>query len=158
MVCPRLASLSRRSRFHLASPIVLTLKLFGAASIETSSGPISGRAAQGRRLALLVLLSLARGRPVTRDKVIALLWPESTTDRARHQLSDDLYILRTALGDDVIRSSGDELALNLDAVASDVATFERLLDHGRLEAAVDLFAGPLLDGFHVPDAAELERW
>jgi DNA-binding SARP family transcriptional activator len=137
---------------------VLTLKLFGAASIETSSGPIAGRAGQGRRLALLALLSLARGRAVTRDKVIALLWPESTTDRARQKLSDDLYILRSALGDEVIRSSGDELALNPDAVASDVATFERLLDQGRLEAAVDLVAGPLLDGFHVPDAAELDRW
>ena len=137
---------------------MLTLKLFGAASIETSTGPISGRAAQGRRLALLAFLSLARGRPVTRDKVIALLWPESTTDRARAQLSDDLYILRSALGDDVIRSNGDELALNPDAIASDAATSERLLDQGRLEAAVDLFAGPLLDGFHVPDAAELDRW
>jgi len=61
------------------------LKLFGTASIEASGGPVPGRAAQGRRLALLASLALARGRPITRDKLTALLWPESPTDRARLQ-------------------------------------------------------------------------
>jgi serine/threonine-protein kinase len=134
------------------------LKLLGTASIEASSGPVTGRAAQGRRLALLALLALARGRPVTRDKLIALLWPESPPDRARHQLSDVVYIVRGALGEDVVRSAGDDLVLNPDAIASDVGTFEQLLDEGRLEPAVEMFAGPLLDGFHLSDAAELERW
>jgi serine/threonine-protein kinase len=137
---------------------VLTLKLFGTAAIEAAAGPITGRAAQGRRLALLALLALARGRSVTRDKLIALLWPESTTDRARAQLSDDLYIVRSALGDDVIRSNGDELTLDSDAMASDVETFERLLDDGRIESAVELFRGSLLDGFHMSDGAEFDHW
>lgn len=134
------------------------LQLFGTGSMEGSSGPVTGRAAQGRRLALLALLALARGRPITRDKLIALLWPESPPERARHQLSDAVYIVRGALGEDVVRSAGDELALNPDAIASDVGTFERLLDEGRPEAAVEQFAGPLLDGFHLSEAAEFERW
>ena len=134
------------------------LKFFGAASIASPEGPITGRAVQGRRLALLAALALARGRPVTRDKLIALLWPEIPADRARHQLSDTVYIVRSALGEDVIRSIGDELLLNLDAIASDVASFERLLDEGQSEAAVELFVGPLLDGFHLSDSSELEHW
>lgn len=134
------------------------LKLLGTASIEASSGPVTGRAAQGRRLGLLALLALARGRPITRDKLIALLWPESPTDRARQQLSDAVYIVRGTLGEDVIRSAGDGLVLNTDVIASDVGTFEQLLDEGRLEPAVELFAGPLLDGFHLSDGAEFERW
>lgn len=134
------------------------LKLLGAPSIESSSGPIRGRAAQGRRLALLALLALARGRPVTRDKLLGLLWPESPADRARHQLSDAVYIVRSALGDDAIRSSGDELELNTGVITSDAGTFEQLLDDGRLEPAVELFTGPLLDGFHLSGAAEFERW
>ena len=137
---------------------MLSLKLLGTPSVEVAGGPVVGRAARGHRLALLAVLTLARGRPVSRDKVTALLWPESPADRARHQLSDALYILRTAPGMDVIRSTGDELVLNPDAVASDVGTFERLLDEGRLEAAVELFTGPLLDGFHLSDGGELERW
>jgi len=137
---------------------VLTLKLLGGASVEGSDGPVTGRAAHGHRLALLALLALARGRPITRDKLIALLWPESGPDRARPQLSDTLYILRNALGDDVVRSSGDGLLLNPDAITSDAAMFDRLLDEGRLEDAVDLVAGPLLDGFHLSDAVEFEQW
>jgi adenylate cyclase len=134
------------------------LKLLGAPSIVAPRGPVTGRAAQGRRLALLALLALARGRHITRDKLIALLWPESPPDRARHQLSDAVYIVRGALGDDVVGSSGDDLVLNPDAIESDAGTFERLLDEGRLEPAVELFVGPLLDGFHLSDAAEFERW
>lgn len=137
---------------------VLTLKLLGAASIDASGEPVTGRAAQGHRLALLAVLALARGRAIPRDKLIALLWAESPTDRARHQLSDTLYIVRSALGEDVIRSTSDELLLNPGSIASDVGMFERLLDEGRLEPAVDLYAGPLLDGFHLSDAAEFERW
>jgi serine/threonine-protein kinase len=137
---------------------VLKLKLFGTPSIEAAAGPVTGRAAQGRRLALLALLASARGRAVSRDKVIALMWPESPTDRARHQLSDDLYILRTALGEDVVRSVGDELSLNPGAMASDAEMFEQLLDDARHEAAVELFAGPLLDGFHLADSVEFEQW
>ena len=134
------------------------LKLLGAPSIASASGPITGRAAQGRRLALLAMLALARGRPVTRDKLIALLWPESPADRARHQLSDAVYIVRSALGENAIRSSGDELLLNTEAISSDAGTFEQLLDDGRLEPAVELFVGPLMDGFHLSDTAEFERW
>ena len=142
----------------LAGPNLLTLKLFGAPALEAVGRPVVGRAAQGQRLALLAILVLARGRPVSRDKLTALLWPESPAERARHQLSDALYIVRTALGADVIRSAGDELVLNPDAVSSDVGASERLLDEGQPEAAVELFAGPLLDGFHVTDGGEFERW
>jgi adenylate cyclase len=137
---------------------VVVLKLLGGPSVSRSGTVVSGRAVQGRRLALIATLAAARGRPVTRDKIIALLWPESPTDRARRQLSDTLYILRTRLGDDVIQATGDDLALNDEAVSSDLADFERMLDAGQLEAAVEIFRGPLLDGFHLSDAAEFERW
>ncbi|MDF1504801.1 BTAD domain-containing putative transcriptional regulator, partial [Roseisolibacter sp. H3M3-2] len=136
----------------------MTLKLFGAPVVESAGRPVVGRATQGHRLALLAVLALARGRPVTRDKLTGLLWPESPSDRARAQLSDALYIVRSALGADVVRAAGDDLALNDEAVTSDVAAFERLLDEGKPEDAVALHAGPLLDGFHLADAGELERW
>jgi TolB-like protein/DNA-binding SARP family transcriptional activator/Flp pilus assembly protein TadD len=136
----------------------LRVNLFGAASIEVDGVPVTGRAAQGRRLALLAVLACARGRTLGRDKILGLLWPESPADRGRRQLSDDVYLLRRALGEDVLRSVGDDLALDLEALTSDVAAFERLLDEGALDEAVGLFVGPLLDGFHLSDGAEFERW
>lgn len=135
-----------------------TLELLGTASITGPEGRVSGRAGQGNRLALLALLALARDRPVSRDKLMALLWPEIGMDRARPQLSNTLYILRAGLGEDVIRAAGDGLQLNREAIACDAVTFEELLDEGRLEAAVELFDGPLLDGFYLSAAAEFERW
>ena len=135
-----------------------TLRLLGTASIDASDGRVSGRAAQGRRLALLALLALARGRELSRDKLVALLWPEATPDRARPQLSDALYVLRHALGEDVVRSVGDAVALDPAAIRSDVADFERGLDEGRLADAVALYRGPLLDGFHLSGTVEFESW
>jgi TolB-like protein/DNA-binding SARP family transcriptional activator/cytochrome c-type biogenesis protein CcmH/NrfG len=136
----------------------LTLKLFGTPAVESDGELVASRAAQGHRLALLAMLALARGRPVARDRITALLWPESPTDRVRHQLSDAVYIVRSALGADVVRSTGDDLGLNADVVTSDVGTFEQLLDDGALERAVESFTAPLLDGFHLPDGGEFERW
>lgn len=137
---------------------MLTLKLFGAPGIEQHGAPVTGRAAQGRRLALLVLLAMSRSRTVTRDKIIALLWPETPGDRARQRLSDDLYILRGALGESVLQAFGDDLALDREQIGCDVWDFERLLDARETADAVPLYHGPLLDGFHVPETVEFEQW
>ncbi len=149
---------SRCSRVLLAGLIVLQLKLFGTASIVGPAGPVPGRAGQGRRLALLALLAQSRRNPLSRDKLIAWIWPESSTDRARAQLSDAVYLIRSALGEDVIRSNGDELALNPAVITSDTEMFEQLLEAGDFEAAAGLYSGPLLDGFHLSAAVEFERW
>lgn len=135
---------------------MLSLKLFGGASLERAGTPAGGRAARGHRLALLALL--ASGRTLTRDRVLALLWPESDTDRGRRFLSDTLYILRTALGEEVVLAPGDELRLNPAVLTTDVAEFERLITAGELEAAAALWTGPFLDGFHLNEGAEFEAW
>lgn len=137
---------------------MLRLNLLGTPGVTADSGPLAGRATRGRRLALLALLACTRGRSLRRDVIMALLSPELSTERARAQLSDDLYILRSGLGEDVVSTSGDDIALNPDAISSDVASFERLLEEGQGEQAVSLVTGPLLDGFHLPDSPEFERW
>src|SRR5690606_24351856 len=134
----RRAALAATSCLPRRAPVSSMLRLFGAPSLDCADGPMAGRAAQGARLALLALLALARGRPVMRDRIIALLWPESPSERARPQLSDTLYILRSALGDDAVRTVGDEVVLNPTVVPNDVELFEQLLREDRLEEAVQL--------------------
>jgi adenylate cyclase len=151
-----IARFSRFSRHSLAGRNMFILKLLGGASVERSGTPVPGRAARGHRLALLALL--ARGRPLSRDRVLALLYPESDTDRGRRALSDTLYLLRGALGEEVLSAPGDELRLNPDVITTDVAEFERLLDEGRREEAVLAYTGPFLDGFHLAESAEFEQW
>jgi DNA-binding SARP family transcriptional activator/TolB-like protein len=136
----------------------LCLKVLGDPVLLGPSGPVTGRAAYKRRIALLAVLAVARGRPVGRERVIALLWPEHAADAARHTLSESLYVLRKELGSGMFVSVGDEIGLSPEVVRSDVAAFEEALEEGRLEAAVEEYRGPFLDGFYVSDAPEFERW
>src|SRR5262249_35901799 len=52
---------------------------------------------------LLALLVLRRGRPVERDWLAGLLWPESSQSRALYSLRRRLTDLRRALGDQAAR-------------------------------------------------------
>ena len=139
---------------------MLTLRLFGGMALADDAGPIAGRAAQRRRLALLAMLAVARGKPVSRDKLIALLWPEAGTDRARHLLADSLYVIRGELGNDVVRATGNELSLDCARMTSDVIAFSDALDAGDRACAVKAYAtgGPFLDGVYLSEAGEFERW
>lgn len=132
--------------------------MLGGAHVEAPSGPLAGRAAHRRRLALLALLASSRSGSMTREKVIGYLWPEYRSARARRVLNTALYDMRKELGEHALVSAGDELSLNPEVVASDVAAFEAALRAGDWRAAVELYRGPFLDGFHVDDAPEFERW
>lgn len=136
---------------------MIRLRLFGGASLAGPDGPIAGRGAQRRRLALLALLAVAR-RPIARDKLIAWLWPDDDTATARKLLSDALYVLRRDVDDQAIETAGDQVRLDPTRVACDVVEFEEALERGDAAAAVALYDGPFLDGFFLDGLDEFERW
>jgi DNA-binding SARP family transcriptional activator len=137
---------------------VLRLNTFGGLYLDTGSGAGGGRGAQRRRLALLARLAAARGAPVSRDKLVALFWPEHDTASARHALAQAVYEIRRTLGDAALGGLASDLHLDARVVASDVAEFEDALERGDLDRAVALYRGPFLDGVFVDDAPEFERW
>src|SRR5688572_10000274 len=140
-------------------PPPFRLELLGDPAFSGPDGPVRGRAAHKRRVALLAVLAVARGRPVGRERLIGLLWPELTTEAARHNLSESLYVLRKELGEGSVSApAAGDVALSPEAVASDVAEFQDRLEAGDAEGAAALYRGPLLDGFFVGDAPEFERW
>lgn len=134
------------------------LRTLGSVSLMADGQPLVGRSTQRRRLALLALLALARGRGLTRDKLLGLLWPERDTDTARHTLSQTLYAVRRELGEDALVVGVDDVRLNPAVVTSDVGEFEDALAAGQRERAVELYVGAFLDGFYIADAPEFERW
>src|SRR5438105_8543212 len=99
---------------------MLSLRLFGGLSLSNPGSTIPARANQRRRLALLAILAVSPGKPVSRDKLSALLWPDADAEHARHLLSDSLYVLRSALGDDLFIVEGDNVSINRERVRIDV--------------------------------------
>ena len=136
------------------------LRLLGAPAIEGADRTLGGRVAQRHRLAVLALLALAPAQRLSRDKLIAYLWPESDADRGRNLLNVASYNLRAALGETALLSSGDDLQLNGDVVHADIAEFETAVAQGDHARAAAIYGGkaPFLDGFFLPDAPEFERW
>jgi DNA-binding SARP family transcriptional activator len=142
----------------IAPAPTVTIRLFGGVELERAGIPLSGRATQRRRLALLALLATASGRFLSRDRALGLLWPEADTESGRHQLANAVYELRRALGEEAILSRGDDLGLNPALASIDVTEFDAACEEGDWERAAELSRGPLLDGFFVAEAPEFDRW
>ena len=107
---------------------------------------------------MLAILAVCGDIGCTRERLVALLWPERNEARSSQGLRDALHAIRSAVDPGAVTSRGRFLSLNPEVVAADVIAFTRALDAGRLEDAVRSYGGPLLDGFHVDDAPEFERW
>ena len=129
--------------------------------------------------ALLIYLLLQRleepdGR-VTREQMMALLWPEKSGKRARDNLRQALYHLRKMIPELTSRESDGEGApvpfvlsdrqhvwINPEAGYSlDVARFMRLCEAGSYEElaeAVELSGGDFLADFYLEDSSEFENW
>ncbi|MDP9179742.1 MAG: hypothetical protein M3O61_18880, partial [Gemmatimonadota bacterium] len=120
--------------------------------------PLGGPHTQRRRLALLAYLAASDPAVIARHKLIALLWPESDEGIGRHSLSQLLYALRHDLGAHVLRVDQETVSLDPAILESDVHVFDVALRAGQLGQAVDQYRGAFLDGFHVDDAPEMERW
>jgi DNA-binding SARP family transcriptional activator/TolB-like protein len=108
-------------------------------------------------LAFLVLLASAGSAGMSRERLLAYLWPESDTDQGRNSLYQLLFGVRRELGAESITGNG-ELWLNPDLIESDVAQFQDAIAAGRHIDAVELYRGPFLDGFYLRGLAEFERW
>jgi len=137
---------------------MLRLTTFGGVALRRDGELHTGAASQKRRLALLVLLAAAEGRPVRRDQLLAALWPESDGDHARHALRQALHAIQRALETDALFVGTDALELDPAVVTSDVQDFDRAESEQAHERMIGLYKGPFLEGFHVNDAPEFERW
>lgn len=140
---------------------MIRLRTLGSLDLRGSSGEeLRAVLAQPRRAALLVYLALATPRGTQRrDTVLALFWPELDIDRARNALGQAVHFLRKAIGESaVVNRNGDGLSVDWQNFWCDAAAFEEALDANRIDEAVALYRGDLLQGFHIDDAPDFERW
>jgi len=111
-----------------------------------------------RRVALLAVIAASGERGISRDKLLALFWADGDEERARHALTQTLYAVRRDLGGAEVLAGTSTLRLDRAAMTSDVGDLDAALDAGDHAAAVACYAGPFLDGVHLPGLPELERW
>lgn len=140
---------------------VIELRILGSLQLSTSDGrDLEALARQSKRTALLVYLAAAVPNGLhRRDTLLALFWPELDEARGRAALSQTLYVLRNALGDQAIVTRGDdEVGLSNDAVWCDARAFEAALDAGQSGEALALYRGDLLSGFSLSDAPDFGHW
>jgi TolB-like protein len=137
---------------------LLRLKCFGSPAVLGPDGPLGGCPAQRQSLALLALVATAGERGLSRDKIVARLWPEADARRSSHRLSQLLHALRQSLGDDIVTTASGEIRLNAHRINSDVAEFKATRSVNELEQAIACYSGPFMDGFFLSDSREFEQW
>lgn len=142
----------------VSSPPPLYLVTLGTPAMTRGGRPLEGAASQRKPLALLALLASHGAAGVSRDRVLALLWPEMDDPRARGALKQTVYALRRDTGEPRIVTGTQALALDQAAIVADVGRFRRAVELGDLEEAVRLYRGPFLDGLFLPDAGPFEEW
>jgi len=138
---------------------VLRLRTLGGISVvDEHNRPVSRALAQPRPLALVAIVAASSQHGISRDKLLALLWPESSPERARHSLTQALYAARRAFDAPDLFATDGQIRLNSGRIWSDVAAFERALDADDFATAIALYAGPFLDGFSVAGCPDVARW
>ena len=134
----------------------LELKLFGFPSARLGARPVNLSLRKG--LGLLAYVADV-GRPVGRDVMASLLWPESDNEGARGSLRRTLHKIHTAFQADVISADRTSLILAPSLAARiDTHAFEAACDSGELEKAGQLYSGDFLDGLSIEGCSAFDEW
>jgi DNA-binding SARP family transcriptional activator len=135
----------------------LRLALLGSPIVERD-GAVVGFDTK-KATALLALLAVT-GREQSRERLAALLWPDSDNARARGSLRRTLSVTAAAMGEG-LAISRLAVALKPQQVRVDVTDFEALAarrDASSLERAVRLHRDDFLAGFSLRGCEEFEDW
>ena len=80
---------------------MVDLKFPGGLAVARANAPPDSAAPRRRALALLALVATPAPQPISREKVLALLWPESDATRAGNSLRQTIFSLRRDLNEDL---------------------------------------------------------
>lgn len=149
----------------------LSVRALGAFQVLRDGVPVPRAEWQSRKARDLLKILVARRRPVARDQLVELLWPEVDPARAGGRLSVLLSMLRGVLAsadeaDNLVVTDGGAIGLDLTRVHVDVEQFLAEADVAlrahrngcpdavvRLQATVADYTGAFLEDDPFPDWA-----
>lgn len=149
------------------------VRCLGGFEVKLGDRALNGFESQKVR-GLFVYLLYHRERPLGRELLASLLWPERDEEAARRNLRQAVYNLKRVLpsaGDDTtecLRADRDSIQLNPDLdLWFDVEEFNRCRKKGQSGDRIDphylaesagIYRGDLLPAFTVKDSSEFEHW
>lgn len=138
------------------------LALLGAPRLQ-NNGEVVGLNRR-KSLALLAYLAVVR-RPVRRELLAALLWPDADLPRGLSNVRTAIWSVNRALSDDWAITEGDTLQINVDfQLEVDVRQFRQALAisgeerQSGIKQAVSLYEDDFMAGFSLPDSQEFDDW
>ena len=132
------------------------LRSFGTLALYQDHTPVEPLSSH--RTALAVLIILAVDGPTSRERLMAILWPESDTRRARGSLKQAIHFLRRQLEPPAVLRGPDPMRVDESSIQCDVRQFREARAAGDFAAAAALYCGPFLDGVHIRSSRALEEW
>ena len=132
------------------------LRTLGGFSLEREGVTLDQIRVHRKAHALLAVLAAQGG--TSRERLTALLWPESDTERAKGSLKQAIHLLRRQFDTPDLLLGTAELRLNPERVESDVSLFYHALEDEDPTSAVRCYGGPFLDGVHLSGTSEFGRW
>ena len=100
------------------------LKLFGSPQL-VGRGDSPVRFRTKKHLAVLLYLHFeGRTRPIPRDRLVDLLWPEVAPEKGRHSLSQALHAIRSRLGTEAVTGRDQDVRL-LAELPSDLSALRQ---------------------------------
>ena len=142
---------------------VWRIELLGGLRVTAGDTVVTGLGTR-KAAALLGLLALNLGRPMGRENLAELLWPDEDPADTRDRFRQELTKLRRAFGSGLLASqlllaNRSEVALNETLCETDVSEFDAALRmastvtgsterRALLECAVSLYSGGLLPGIY----------
>lgn len=144
---------------------LLQISTLGPLQITHNHAPVSGFLSDKVR-ALLVYLAAEQSRPLRRETLANLMWPNQPNSKARANLRRALANLRQVIRDDegsFLQITRQTLQFNSNSDAQiDAVQFVQLLAGEptlvQMETAVALVNGRFLDGFSINDSLLFEEW
>ena len=109
----------------------MEFRVLGSLEVIDHDGPVALGAPKQR--ALLAVLLLHRGEPVSSDRLIDEIWGEQPPASANKIVQGYVSNLRKVLGDDMLVTRGRGYMLRIEPGQTDVDRFEALVTKGRRE-------------------------
>jgi DNA-binding SARP family transcriptional activator len=139
------------------------LRLLGGFSATVAGEPVADRWRLRKAKTLVKLLAIAPGHRLHRDIVADRFWPDAEPQTTANNVHQLIHTIRRVLGPESVTVTDDVVLLSPN-ITVDVDVFEYAAAQARrnseiadLQAALDLWTGPLLPEDEYADWAEEDR-